>query len=105
MVVFKLAVLDRRRHYRVVQVHNLPDFLVFAAVIPKLRGALLLLDLHDLMPEFYAARFHQDLARWPVRLVRWQEWLSCAFADHVITVKEFWRHTLIVRGVPAKSPS
>jgi glycosyltransferase involved in cell wall biosynthesis len=97
----KLVALHRRRQYRVVQVHNLPDFLVFAALWPKLRGARVILDLHDLMPEFYAARFGGSLARWPVRLVRWQERLSCRFADHVITVSEHWRRTLIERGVPA----
>jgi glycosyltransferase involved in cell wall biosynthesis len=97
----KLAVLHRRRRYGVVQLHNLPDFLVFAGMVPKLTGAKLILDIHDLMPEFYAGRFNRALASWPVRLVRWQEWLSCRFANHVITVSEHWRLTLIARGVPA----
>ena len=98
----KLIVLHRQRRYAVVQVHNLPDFLVFAALIPKLTGARLILDLHDLMPEFYAARFRKDLTSWPVRLIRWQEQLSCRFADHVITVTKLWRETLIQRGLPAE---
>lgn len=97
----KLVALHRRRRYRVVQVHNLPDFLVFAALWPKLRGARVILDLHDLMPEFYAARFSGGLTSRPVRLVRWQERLSCRFADQVITVTDLWRETLIRRGVPA----
>jgi glycosyltransferase involved in cell wall biosynthesis len=101
----KLATLHRRRHYAVVQLHNLPDFLVFAALIPKLTGARLILDLHDLMPEFYAVRFNSSLNSWPVRLIRWQETLSCRFADHVITVTEAWRKTVIGRGVPAKKIS
>jgi len=97
----KLAVLHRRRRYRVVQVHNLPDFLVFAALVPKLTGARVILDLHDLMPEFYVERFQRSLDSLPVRLFRWQEWLSCRFADHVITVTELWRQALIERGQPA----
>jgi len=96
----QVTVLHRRRHYRVVQAHNLPDFLVFAALVPKLTGARLILDLHDLMPEFYAARFNRDMTSWPVRLVRWQEQLACCFADHVITVTKLWCETLIQRGVP-----
>jgi len=105
LAFFKLAALHRRRRYAVVQVHNLPDFLVFAALLPKLSGARVILDLHDLMPEFYAARFATGLANWRVRLICWQERLSCGFADHVITVTEPWRQTLIQRGVPAEKTS
>ncbi|HEY0605023.1 MAG TPA: glycosyltransferase family 4 protein [Herpetosiphonaceae bacterium] len=95
----RLALLHRRERYDVVQIHNLPDFLVFAALVPKLAGARVILDIHDVMPEFYASRFKSGMSSWPVRLVRWQEWLSCRFADHVITVTDLWRETLIQRGV------
>ena len=105
LAFFKLISLHRRRRYRVVQVHNLPDFLVFAALWPKLAGARVILDIHDVMPEFYAARFKRSMDSWPVRLVRWQERLSCRFADHVITVTELWRQALITRGVPAEKVS
>ena len=54
-VMFALIRLQRCRRYDVVQVHNLPDFLIFAAWFPRLLGARLILDLHDLMPEFAAA--------------------------------------------------
>jgi glycosyltransferase involved in cell wall biosynthesis len=97
----RLTILHRRRGYHVVQVHNLPDFLVFVALVPKLTSAAVILDLHDLMPEFYAERFQRSLNSLPVRLVRWQEWLSCRFADQVITVTELWRQALIERGQPA----
>jgi glycosyltransferase involved in cell wall biosynthesis len=101
----KLAKLYRRRRYNVVQVHNLPDFLVFAAWLPKLSRARLLLDIHDLMPEFYASRFKSGMRSLPVRLVRLQEYLSCRFADHVISVTDLWRTALISRGLPADKVS
>lgn len=94
-----------RRRYPVVQVHNLPDFLIFAAWWPKLSGARLILDLHDLMPEFFAARTGRGMDSWLVRLVAWQEGLSCRFADHVITVTEVWKQTLVGRGVPGDKVS
>jgi glycosyltransferase involved in cell wall biosynthesis len=90
-----------QHRYAIVQVHNLPDFLVFAALIPKLTGARVILDLHDLMPEFFAERREQPMSSLPVRIVLWQERLSCRFADHVITVTDLWREALIKRGVPA----
>jgi glycosyltransferase involved in cell wall biosynthesis len=99
LAFFKLIVLQYRRRYGTVQVHNLPDFLVFAALIPKLMGARIILDIHDLMPEFFLARFHSDPHSLLVRLVFFQEQLSCRFADHVITVSDHWRKTLIERGI------
>jgi glycosyltransferase involved in cell wall biosynthesis len=101
LAFFRLTSLHLQRHYDVVQVHNLPDFLVFVALIPRLTGARVIIDLHDLMPEFYAERHERSMDSLPVRLIRWQEWLSCRFADHVITVTELWRQTLIRRGQPA----
>lgn len=96
----RVSSLHWKRRYGVVQVHNLPDFLVFAALLPKWNGCRIILDLHDLMPEFYAARFNGNMKSWPVRLLCWQESLSCGFADQVITVTEIWRQTLIRRGIP-----
>jgi glycosyltransferase involved in cell wall biosynthesis len=95
----RLTRMHLRRPYRTVQVHNLPDFLVFCALVPKLQGVPVILDLHDLMPEFFAGRFEH---RRPVvaRAIGWQERLSCRFADHVITVSEHWRRALVDRGVP-----
>ncbi len=97
----KLNSLYSRHHYNTVQVHNLPDFLVFCSFIPKQKGAKIILDLHDLMPEFFLSRFGQTGNKVFSRLVYLQERLSCRFADHVITVTEHWRQSLIQRGVPA----
>jgi len=101
LAMVKLAQLHLQRPYGTVQLHNLPDFLVFAAWVPRLSGAGVILDLHDLMPEFYRARFTGDGNSLPVRLLYLQEKLACRFADHVITVSEHWRRDLIERGVPA----
>jgi glycosyltransferase involved in cell wall biosynthesis len=101
----KLTKLNLQRHYDVVQVHNLPDFLVFAALIPKLTGSRVILDLHDLMPEFYQGRFGQESNGFLMRLILIQEKLSCRFADHVITVTEHWRQALVKRGVPPEKCS
>jgi glycosyltransferase involved in cell wall biosynthesis len=100
LAFLKLTWLHYRRHYTSVQVHNLPDFLVFAALIPKLKGVPIILDLHDLMPEFYTSRFQAGPDSLMIRLVKLQERLSCQFADHVITVTEHWRQSLVRRHLP-----
>jgi hypothetical protein len=46
------AALHLRRRYGLVQVNSLPDTLVFSALVPRLLGARVLLDLHETMPEF-----------------------------------------------------
>ncbi len=101
LVMFSLTWRHVRRPYDVIQIHNLPDFLVFVALIPKLLGARVILDLHDLMPEFFQARFNGSASPYLTKLVLLQEKLACRFANHVITVTELWRQTLIARGVPA----
>lgn len=99
LAMWRLTRLHLGAPYRVVQLHNLPDFLVFAALPVKLMGTRVILDIHDLMPEFYASRFGTGLDSLPVRLVMLQERWSCRFADHVITVSDHWRQVLIGRGV------
>jgi glycosyltransferase involved in cell wall biosynthesis len=104
MAGYRVTKLHFKNGYSTIQVHNLPDFLVFCTLIPKLLGVPVILDLHDLMVEFYAGRFGQN-ASLTARLIRLQEWLACRFADHVITVSEHWRQALIGRGVPANKCS
>lgn len=100
-VFFKFFSLQPSRRYRVIQAHNLPDFLVFSAIIPRLMGARLILDIHDRMPEFFAAQSNRSMDSFLVRCVLFEEKLSCFFADHVITVTELWRKKLISQhGLP-----
>src|SRR2546426_3181292 len=48
MTVLGVRTLTRR--YDLVHVHNMPDFLVLSALVPKALGAKVILDLHDPMP-------------------------------------------------------
>lgn len=99
LAFFKVTQLYNQKQYAVVQVHNLPDLLVFCAIWPKLNGAKVILDIHDVMPEFFAAKINKALGHPLVQPIFWQEWLACRFADHVITVTELWRQALIQRTV------
>lgn len=96
----KLARLNFRGKLDVVHVHNMPDFLVFAAIIPKLGGSKLVLDVHDPMPELYMSRSRGPLARLLLKILRIQESFSCSFADWVISVNDSMRENLKAKGVP-----
>jgi glycosyltransferase involved in cell wall biosynthesis len=82
-------------------VHSVPDFLVFTAWLPKMMGAKIILDIHDMLPEFYASKFLGDKKSKMFDAMVWVEKESCAFADHVIIPNHLWQQRLISRSVPA----
>jgi len=92
------AALHTRRRFDAVQVNSMPDSLVFSAIVPRLLGARVLLDLHECMPEFYAVKFGVGLRHPAVRLVAWLEQAAIRFADRVITCTEQMREAFISRG-------
>jgi glycosyltransferase involved in cell wall biosynthesis len=100
MAALVAGALHLRRRYRLVQVHSLPDPLVFAAIVPRLLGARVLLDLHETMPEFFATRFG-SAPRAAVRMVAAAEQASIRFAGHVITCTEDMKQAFVARGAPA----
>lgn len=93
-----LARLHFRSRLSVVHVHNMPDILVLAAIVPRLGGAKVVLDVHDPMPELYMSWNHKA-GSVLVRLLRLQEKISHAFADRIISVNESMRENLKTKGV------
>jgi glycosyltransferase involved in cell wall biosynthesis len=79
-----------RRRYDLVHVHNIPDFLVFAAWYPKLTGTPVILDIHDIVPEFFANKFGRSKSAFMFRLLRLMENCSARFANHVIIANHLW---------------
>jgi glycosyltransferase involved in cell wall biosynthesis len=74
------------RRYDLVHVHNMPDVLVFAAIVPKLLGAKVILDLHDPMPELMQTIFNLPENSFSVVVLKRLEKWSIRFADLVLTV-------------------
>lgn len=98
--MFVLAVRSLRRRYSLVHVHNMPDILVFAAIVPKLLGARVLLDLHDPMPELMMTIFNLPATGASVRVLKRLERWSIGFADAAITVNEACRRMFSRRSCP-----
>jgi glycosyltransferase involved in cell wall biosynthesis len=87
--------------FDVVHAANPPDILLLAALQLRRRGAALVFDHHDLVPELYALRFggpHGLLYRMAVFFER----LSFRLADVVISTNESYRAIAVERG--RKSP-
>ena len=91
----------RRRRYAVVQVHTLPDFLVFAALPLRLARVPVVIDLHEAMPEFFRMRFPRASNRIAHGLLRLFERISIRFATAAITVNDALAARLVALGVPA----
>ncbi|MGO9372518.1 MAG: glycosyltransferase family 4 protein [Syntrophobacteraceae bacterium] len=96
------GVLMTKKHlenpYDLIHVHSPPDFEVFAAIMPKLLGAKIILDIHDIVPEFYSSKFKGSS---PIffKLLVLVEKLSAWFSDHVIISNHLWHKTLVNRSV------
>ena len=98
---FLLGWLQIRRRYHAVEVDTMPDFLVFAAFVPKLAGAKVVLYLFEAMPELFMARKDLPEDSRIIKVLKAFERWAVQFADHVITVNEVHR-ALVTGRCPAE---
>jgi len=96
----KLVRLFWRERYDIVYVHTMPDLLVLVGLIPKLFGARIVLNIHDMMPELYMSKFGISEKHLLIRMLAFQEQLSIRLADKVICVHDPHRDVLCRRGAP-----
>lgn len=88
------------RRYDFVHVHNMPDVLVFSALVPKALGAKIILDLHDPVPELMQTIFELPEKSFSVRLLKRLEKWSIGFSDLVLTVNLACKKIYSSRGCP-----
>jgi glycosyltransferase involved in cell wall biosynthesis len=98
----RVTALDLRLRFDVVEAHNMPDLVVAAALIPRLRGTPVVLDVHDTFPELFATKFSTPRQHLAVRILEWEEWGCAAFSSRVVAVTEQARERLSSRGVGVK---
>lgn len=102
LATLKAARLALRRRYDIVQVHNPPDFLVLGALVPRVLGARIVFDVHDLASDMFHMRFEGKTgAGLADRILRGLERLAAGLSKVVVTVHEPYRRELIARGVDA----
>lgn len=94
-----LTLRHMRARYDLIHVHSVPDFQVFSTLIPRLLGARVILDIHDIVPEFYASKFKVNERSLAFRLLLFMERLSAAYSNHVIIANHLWHTKLCQRSV------
>jgi glycosyltransferase involved in cell wall biosynthesis len=97
---FLLSAWSFKKRYQLVHVHNMPDFLVFSGLVPRLRGAKIILDLHDPMPELFCSIYGLTDGHFIVRWLKRMEKSSIAFADLVLTPNTTFKELFASRSCP-----
>jgi glycosyltransferase involved in cell wall biosynthesis len=88
LTFFAVSKFYFKRRYDVIQFHTLPDFIIFTGIIPKIFGAKLLLDMHEIMPEFYMSKFDVRRSHPLIKILMLLEKISVRFANAVVVINE-----------------
>lgn len=97
---YKVSIWHLKKRYDLIHIISPPDFMAFVALIPKLLGAKVILNIHDIVPEFYMRKFGVQENHTIIKALKLIERISARFSDHVFTVTEIWKDKLIQRGLP-----
>jgi glycosyltransferase involved in cell wall biosynthesis len=97
-----LTALHIRKGYKVVMVTNLPDPLVFCALIPRLFGAKVIFDIRECTPEMFNDRFGISMESKAMKFMVLLEQWAIKFAQLTTTCTEQMRQAVIKRGADPK---
>jgi glycosyltransferase involved in cell wall biosynthesis len=90
-----LTIAHLRQPFSVIQVNTMPDFLIFATLIPRLLGAKITLQMYEPMPELWATRF---TLHFPIAVLRRIQQWSIRYAETVLTVTQNLKDNLVAHG-------
>jgi glycosyltransferase involved in cell wall biosynthesis len=90
--------LHMRHRLSAVQVHTMPDYLVFCALVPRLTGSRVVLHVHEPMPELFGTLFERWYRAAFIALITLSQRASLAFADRATTVTREMKDTFAQHG-------
>jgi glycosyltransferase involved in cell wall biosynthesis len=94
LAFMKVTELHLKRRFDVIQINNMPDLLVFSAILPKLLGTKVVSMMYEPTPELWEDKHKSP----PPRLIKMVEQLSLAFVDQSFTVTQQLKNAYISRG-------
>jgi len=97
---FALSLCYLYKQYNLVHIHNMPDILIFSALLPRLCGSKIILDMHDPMPEVFMAKYALKENHLIIKFLKLQEKISIKFSDLVMTPNIAFRDLFVSRGCP-----
>ena len=105
LAIVRSAERSLHRRFDVVHVNNPPDFLVVASLVPRLLGAKVVFDVHDLSSDMFMMRFDNPAGGIVDRALIFVERLAAHASDAVLTVHEPYRRELARHGIPLEKVS
>jgi len=101
---FFLTFRHLRNRYDIIHVHNPPDFAIAAASIVKLTGGKVILDMHDIVPEFFMSKFEKKSENAVIKALMLIERIAIHMSDYLIFSNHLWEQKVTERcKSPAKS--
>jgi glycosyltransferase involved in cell wall biosynthesis len=94
----KVTRLHLRHPFSAIQVTTMPDFLVFATIIPKLLGSRVVIVMNEPTPELWQTLRNSP----PPRILNWLEQAAIAYADAAFTVTQQLKEVYVSRGADAE---
>jgi glycosyltransferase involved in cell wall biosynthesis len=105
MAAVLLTARSVRRRYDIIEVYNIPDALVLAALPARLLGSKIVFYMFELMPEQAADEWELPQDHALVRRLRWLERVAVRVADRVITVSPYDKDIVQRRDAPRSAPA
>jgi len=97
--LYLISVLYLKKRYSIIHVNNLPDFLVFSTIIPKLLGSKIILDMHEVAPEFFQMKYNKNEDFLLIKLLKVIEKYSLQYCDFAITINKAITKLLTKRSI------
>jgi glycosyltransferase involved in cell wall biosynthesis len=95
-----LTARSLRHRYDLIYINNMPDVLVASALLPKVFGAKVILDLHDPMPELMMTIFGTNPHSKSIRFLKVLEKWSMERADQILTPNIAFKRIFAARSCP-----
>ena len=94
LAALKVTSLHLRHRFAAIQVNTMPDFLVFATLIPKMLGTKLVVMMQEPVPELWQTLRNAP----PPRILKIVEQAALAYAHAALTVTNQLKDVYVSRG-------
>jgi glycosyltransferase involved in cell wall biosynthesis len=94
LAAIKVTALHLKHPFDAIQVNTMPDFLVFAPLIPKFLGAKVVVWMREPVPELWETLYNSP----PPRILEVAEQLALRYVDTAFAVTEQLKDTYVARG-------
>jgi hypothetical protein len=87
----RVSWLHLKHPFQFIQVNTMPDFLVFAAFLPKLLGVKVSVMMQEPVPELWYTLRNKDAPS----IIYWMEQAALSYADKAFTVTQQLKDTFV----------